>query len=43
MLITSPVLRLIGVVIGLARQGDWKFVGVTIVVLGIVFSGLWIG
>ncbi len=42
-LIVSPVLRLIGVAIGLARQGDWKFVGVTIIVLGIVFSGLWIG
>ena len=42
-LITSPVVRLIGVAIGLARQGDWAFVGVTVIVLTVMFASLWVG
>ncbi|MCD6289480.1 MAG: DUF1634 domain-containing protein [Anaerolineae bacterium] len=42
-LIISPILRLLGVAVGLARQGDWVFVVITLIVLAVMFAGLWIG
>ncbi|HEY63264.1 MAG TPA: DUF1634 domain-containing protein [Caldilineae bacterium] len=42
-LIVSPILRLIGVAVGLAQQGDWAFVGVTALVLAVMLASLWIG
>lgn len=41
-LILSPMLRLIGVGVGLAQQRDWRFVLATALILVIMLAGIWL-
>lgn len=42
-LILTPFLRVTGSVVVFAKERDWRYVGITVLVLAIMIASLWLG